>query len=315
MSIAFGLDIGGTKILGVAVDLDTGALATEHRVATPTGGDDVVEALGGLVEVLASRVGGPPVGVGVGAAGLVDVDGVLRYGPNLPGIVDLDLRGALRVRTNLLVTVDNDATAATVAEHRFGAGRGVTDLVYIALGTGIGGGIVLDGKIRRGAHGFAGEIGHMMVDPDGPVCACGRRGCWEAVASGNALGVLARAVVAGGGAPGVLAAAGGDVTRVGGEQVVAAATEGDAGARMILEEYAGAVALGVVSLVNAVDPAVVVVGGGVVDGGDPVMAPLREAVRHQVMGVTHRPFVPVLPAAFGGHSAAVGAAVMAGDMA
>jgi glucokinase len=282
---------------------------------TPAGGDEIVEELGRVVTALAEQVGGSPVGVGVGAAGLVDVDGVLRYGPNLPGIVDLDLRGALRVRTNLLVTVDNDATAATVAEHRFGAGRGVADMVYVALGTGIGGGIVLDGKVRRGAHGFGGEIGHMVVDTDGPACACGRRGCWEAVASGNALGALARRVVTEGRAPGVLAAAGGDIAQVGGEEAVAAAAEGDPGGRIILEEYARAVALGVISLVNALDPAVVVIGGGVVDGGDPVMVPLREAVRHHVMGVTHRPFVPVLPAAFGGHSAAIGAAVMAGDLA
>jgi glucokinase len=313
-ALAVGLDIGGTKILGVAVDLGTGTRLAEQKVATPTGRDEVVEALGHVVDALAAEVGRRPVGVGIGAAGLVDVDGVLRYGPNLPGVVDLDLRGALHERTGVAVVVDNDATTATVAEHRLGAARGVADVVYVALGTGIGGGIVLDGAVRRGAHGFGGELGHMMIDRSGPLCACGRRGCWEAIASGTALGRLARRAVDDGRAPGVLAAAGGVADAVGGEQAVAAAAEGDPGAQAVLEEYAGAVAVGIVSLVNALDPAVVVIGGGVVEAGDLLMSPLREIVHSQVMGATHRPFVPVVPAAFGGRSAAIGAAVMAGDL-
>src|SRR5688572_19238691 len=131
---AFGLDIGGTKILGLAVELSSGRVLAEHRVPTPTGESEVTDALAGLVATLADASGRAPAAVGVGAAGLVDVTGVLRYSPNLPGVVDLDVVGELGRRTGVPVAVDNDATAATVAEHRLGAARHVDDAIYVALG-------------------------------------------------------------------------------------------------------------------------------------------------------------------------------------
>jgi glucokinase len=304
---AVGLDIGGTKVLGLAVDPTTGVVLDERREATPDGAEALVELLGDVATALV-----PPgevlAAAGVGIAGLVDTQGVLRYSPNLPGIVDLDLAGRLGDRLGVTVVVDNDATSATVAEHRHGAGVGVDDLVYVALGTGIGGGLVLDGEVRRGAHGFGGEFGHMVVDPDGPVCACGRRGCWERFASGNALGELARERAGAGVAPGILALAGGRVDAVTGEHAVAAAATGDDAALAVLEAFGDAVALGISALVASLDPSMVVVGGGVVDAGDLVMDPIRAAVARRIMGGAHRPAVPVVPAAFGGRSAAIGAA-------
>jgi glucokinase len=308
---AFGLDIGGTKVLGLAVDVDSGEVLDEQRVPTPVGTDAVVDALAAVVAALAADAGRAPEAIGVGAAGLVDNAGVLRYGPNLPGVVSLDLVGELGRRTGVPVAVDNDATAATVAEHRLGTARGVGDAVYVALGTGIGGGVVLDGAIRRGANGFGGEFGHVVIDPQGPLCACGQRGCWETRASGSALGDQARAAVAAGDAPGIAAlAAGGEVT---GEHAVAAAAGGDLGALAVMDGFARWVALGIAGLVNALDPALVVVGGGVVEAGDVLMAPLRSAFSHLTVGAGHRPLVPIEPAAFGGHAAAVGAAVLAAD--
>lgn len=313
---AFGLDIGGTKILGLAVELSSGRVLAEHRVPTPTGESEVTDALAGLVATLADASGRAPAAVGVGAAGLVDVTGVLRYSPNLPGVVDLDVVGELGRRTGVPVAVDNDATAATVAEHRLGAARHVDDAIYVALGTGIGGGVVLDGSIRRGAHGFGGEFGHMIIVPDGPLCGCGQKGCWERLASGSALGEQARAAVAAGSAPGIAAAArvGTDgVVEVSGEHAVAAAADGDPGARAVVAAYARWVALGIAGLVNALDPAVVVIGGGVVEAGDVLMSPLRSAVADLLLGSAHRPPVPVEPAVFGEHAAAVGAALIAAD--
>jgi glucokinase len=304
-AVAVGLDVGGTKVLGVAMDPGTGEVVAEQRVATPMGGAALVDVLAETAKVLSD---GDIVAVGVGIAGLVDRRGVLRYSPNLPGIVDLDLPGLLGERLGVPVVVDNDATAATIAEHRLGAGVEVDDLIYVALGTGIGGGVVLDGAVRRGAHGFGGEFGHMIIDPDGPACACGRRGCWEALASGSALGQLARDHVAGGIAPAILAAAGGDVDGVTGEHAVAAAADGDAAALRVLEAYGDKVGMGVAALVAALDPSLVVMGGGVVDAGELVMAPIRAAVSRRILGGAHRPVVPVVAGAFGSRSAAIGAA-------
>ena len=310
---AIGLDIGGTKVLGLAVDTATGEVLEERRVPTPRGSEALVDALVDVSRSLRDPAAGDAA-VGVGIAGLVDVRGVVRYSPNLPGVIDLELRDRLVEALGVPVTVDNDATTATVAEHRLGAGRDSTDMVYVALGTGIGGGLVLDGDVRRGAHGFGGEIGHMVVDRDGAICACGRRGCWETIASGSALGELARERAEAGRAPAIVEAAGGDAQAVTGEHAVLAAVEGDEVARAVIDVYAESVALGISALIVALDPAVVVVGGGVVDAGEIVMAPVRGAVAHRVMGGQHRPQVPVVAAAFGGASAAIGAAWMAASI-
>lgn len=312
--VAVGLDIGGTKVLGIAVELRSGTVLAERRVPTPRGEPEVVEALGEVVDALAGACGRRLRAVGVGAAGLVDTHGVLRYGPNLPGVVDLDLVGLLGARTGLPVAVDNDATAATVAEHRLGAAREVTDALYVALGTGIGGGLVLDGAIRRGAHGFGGELGHVVVDPDGPVCGCGRRGCWERLASGSALGEQARAAVQAGRGQALLDAA--STTRaaeVSGEHAVAAAAAGHPEGLAVMQGFARWVALGLAGFVNALDPAVVVIGGGVVEAGPVLMDPLRTAVADLLVGARHRPVVPIVPAVFGEHAAAVGAALLGAD--
>ncbi|MBK5224337.1 MAG: ROK family protein [Acidimicrobiia bacterium] len=310
--MAVGLDIGGTKVLGLAIDVESGAVLAEHRVLTPDGGTAVMSALTGVVDDLQRRAGRRAEAVGVGAAGLVDSSGVLRMGPNLPGVIDLDLVGGLHRHAGVPVVVDNDATAATVAEHRLGAARGATDAIYVALGTGIGGGVILDGAIRRGANGFGGEFGHMVIDPTGPRCGCGQVGCWEQRASGSALGDLARAAVDEGRAPGLAALVGpGDA--VSGEQAVAAAAAGDPAGLAVLDEFARWVALGLAALVNALDPAVVVIGGGVVEAGAVLMTPLRRQFTAFLMGAEHRPAVPVVPAHFGEHAAAVGAALLAAD--
>ena len=155
------------------------------------------------------------------------------------------------------VVVDNDANVAVVGELAHGAARGCDDVVLVTLGTGVGGGIVVNGTVLRGAHGFGAEIGHFQVDPDGPMCACGERGHWEAVASGTALGALGRARAQAGEAPALLARAMGAVDAIDGTMVGDAAQDGDAGALAVVREYAGHVAVGLVGLVNVFDPELV----------------------------------------------------------
>lgn len=188
MTHTVGLDIGGTKILGLVVDAD-GAVLAEHRVPTPPGESRAVEdALVGVVDHLRA-VAGPVVALGVGAAGLVDVRrGVVLHSAHLPWR-DEPLRARLAERTGLPVTLDNDATAAAWAEQRWGAGQGAPDLIFVALGTGIGGAILSGGRLVRGRSGLAGEFGHVQVVPDGRPCPCGLRGCWERYCSGTALEV------------------------------------------------------------------------------------------------------------------------------
>ena len=302
------MDVGGTKVLGIAVD-GAGNPVAEHRLPTPAGGPAVLEALFAVVGAL-----GPPAAVGVGMPGLVDVGGVLRFAPNLAGVVDLDVRGALQARfPDIPVRIDNDATCAGWAEARVGAARGATDAVLVTLGTGIGGGVIAGGRVMRGAHGFGAEVGHMVVDPGGPPCPCGQRGCWERFASGSGLGWLAREGAVAAPAGRLVALAGGDPEAVRGEHATAAAAEGDEVALGVMATFGRWVALGLANLANIFDPEVFVLGGGLVEAGDVLLAPVRTAFAGMVLAGAHRPPIPVVAAALGERAGAIGAALLAGD--
>lgn len=306
---AVGVDLGGTKCLAVAIDAD-GAVLAEHRVATPRGGPAVLEA---LADAAAAVGAGPGVRVGVGAPGLVDREGVLHAGANLPGARMLDIRGVLEERLDTDVVVDNDANCAAWGEFKHGAGRGAGVLVVVTQGTGIGGGIVAGGVLWRGAHGFGGEIGHMVVNADGPPCPCGKRGCWERYASGTGLGAMAREAAVGGRAERIVDLAGGDVDAVRGEHVTAAAAEGDAGAIAVLDRFGWWVALGLANLAELLDPERFVLGGGLIEAGDLVLAPTRQAFAGLVQAWDARPVIDVVAAELGEHAGAIGAAALAAD--
>ncbi len=301
-----GVDLGGTKCLGVA--LDGGQIVAETRVATREGAEALLDEIVDLVEELEGY--GPIEAVGVGAPGLVDRDGVLRFAPNLSlGGAALDVRSPLEARLGVPVTVDNDATCAAWGEREVGAAQGLDDVILVTLGTGIGGGIVTDGTVERGANGFAGEIGHMVVDPDGPECPCGQRGCWERFASGSGLGRLAREAVLAGRAGGLVKLAGGDPDAVRGEHVTRAVAAGDAEAAELLGRFAWWVALGLANLANIFDPEAFVLGGGLVRAGEALLAPTRTSLRDLLP--EQRPDVAVLPATLGERAGAVGAACLA----
>ncbi len=306
-----GFDIGGTHVRGVLLDRGGNLIATDRlpKAADP---EALVEAVVELVERLADAAGDDVRAVGVGCAGTVDRRGVVRQSPNILYLVEYPLGAELGRRLKLPTIVDNDATTATWAEVTTGAARGLANVVFVALGTGIGAGIVLDGELRRGAQGFAGEAGHMIVDPDGPACPCGRNGCWEMYASGAALGRLARAAALEGRAPTVVEAAGGNPDDVRGEHLTPLIAGHDPVALDLLEELGWWVGLGLNNLVNVLDVSAAVIGGGLSETGAPLIdAITRGYARHQV-DRAHRPPLNVVAALHGGRAGAIGAALLAG---
>jgi glucokinase len=308
VSPGLGIDVGGTKILAVVAD-DAGRIVAERRVPTPTGFAPLVDALAQIASELMLEEPAPQ-GAGIGIAGMVDLAGTVVYSPNLPGLRDAAIGEALAARLGVPVRVDNDANLAALAEATRGGGVGYEQVLAITFGTGVGGGLVVGGEVMRGAHGFFGEVGHFVVDRDGPMCACGHRGHWEAIASGTALGAMARTLVSSGRGAGIAAAAGGD--EVAGEHVGVAAAAGDRDALELLERYAANVAVGLASLCNILDPDAVVIGGGVADLGELLMEPLRVAFDAELEGVDHRPDIALRFAALGGQATAIGAAILAG---
>jgi glucokinase len=307
-----GVDIGGTKCLGVCLGVD-GTVLVEERLPTPRGAANLTDTVAAVVEALAVKAGGRIAAAGVGAPGLVDREGVLRAAPNLIGVTEMPIRDLLVERLEIPVTVDNDATCATEAEWRHGAATGVSDALLITLGTGIGGGVVSGGALQRGANGFMSEPGHMVVDPNGPPCVCGRRGCWERYASGSGLARLARDAAFGGRAAAVVEVAGGDPEAVRGEHVTSAARSGDPAAREILDEWAWWLALGLANLTNLFDPEVIVLGGGLVEEADLLLEPIRRLYEGLLYAPTHRPRPRLEPAVLGEHAGAMGAALIAAN--
>lgn len=313
-----GVDVGGSKILGRVVERgNERAEIAVTRVDTPKGSEAIAAAIVDVVRQLQAHDGVGRAGgiakIGVGLPGLVDRQGVLRFAPNLPGVVEFPLREVLERELDVPVVVDNDAACATWCEFRLGAAVGTTHPVLVTLGTGIGAGLVTAGRLHRGAHGFAGEAGHMQIDPNGPPCPCGRRGCWERFASGSGLGRLARDAAAAGRAEHVVALAGGDREAVRGEHVTRAAMEGDAEAQQILRDFGWWFAVGVANLVDILDPDMVVVGGGVAVASELFLDAARAAYEHLVLAPHHRSPVPIVPAAFGADAGAIGAALLAHD--
>lgn len=314
-----GFDLGGTKLGGIVFDADRGEILARRSVPTVFSEDGLIDAIAALADDLLDGLrtehGHDPViaSAGIGAPGLVDRAGVLRYGANLPGVLDAPFAARLADRLGIPVAADNDATCAAIAEHRIGSARGVGDAVILTLGTGIGGGFVSGGRLIRGANGFGGEPGHMVVDPSGPLCPCGRRGCWERFASGTALGRMAREAVAAGRGARILQAAGGSVEAVVGEHVSIAAATGDPHALEVLEGFAWWVAAGIANLVALLDPELVVLSGGLVDVGDLLLAPVRRCFTDQVYGGDRRPGVRIELATTGSAAGAIGAALIGLD--
>jgi glucokinase len=308
MSLACGIDVGGTKIAGGVVDEDGGILE-ELRVESPaTDAEAIEEAIAGLVGELRSRHRIET--IGVGAAGYVDkARAIVLFAPNVAWRNE-DLKSELEKRVELPVVIENDANAAAWGEFRYGAAHDAEDLLLVTVGTGVGGGLVLDGEVYRGANGVGAEIGHMRVVPNGILCGCGKHGCFEQYASGTALVREARALAMSGAmiAQGMLRRAGGDLKQITGPLITEAARDGDAGATQQLSELGRWLGEGIASLTEIVDPEVVVVGGGVSEAGDLLLEPTREAFAAQLVGRGFRPIPEIRKATLGNRAGLIGAA-------
>ena len=315
--VTAGVDVGGTKVLAVAIDpTEPSSVSDAIRTATPGGLDPLVDVLVDTVSALdRQRSPGRLAAIGIGLPGLVTRSGTFQFGPHLPGVVGVDLGAALEERLGVPTTVVNDAAAATWAEFCWGAAEDAQDAIVLTFGTGVGGGLVVDGRLVDGANGFAGEPGHQVVDPDGPLCGCGRRGCWEQLASGSALARQARRAVDDGLAPTLVELVGGDRDAVRGEHVVELARAGDTGALAVLDGYARWVAIGLVNLVSILDPEVVVLGGGVMSAGRVLLDAVETAYEAEAGAIVGDRRVQIRLAATGERAGAIGCALLAAEAA
>ena len=307
---ALGIDIGGTKVAGGVVAPDGTILSTARRATPGSSVSDTEDAIAAVVEELAAGHDGELVGVGIGAAGWFDRTGdKVLFSPHLAWR-NSTLRKDLIARLQRPLWVGNDANAAAWAEYRYGAARGADLALMITLGTGIGGGIVVDGRLQRGSHGVAGEWGHKRVVPDGLLCACGNRGCWEQYASGRALGRTAREVASTSPAAAarLLERVDGDAERLTGEHVARAAADGDPVALGLVTDVGVWLGQGIADLAAVLDPEVVVIGGGVSVLGDMLLAPARDRLDQVLPGRGFRPGPRIVAAELGAEAGIVGAA-------
>jgi glucokinase len=307
-----GVDIGGSKLLAVRLGAG-GQIEAFDKLPTPPDADELVDTVLAASARVAGGAGDSRVlPLGVGLPGMVDREGVAHFCPHLHDMDGVDVRHELARRRaeGATTVVVNDATAACWAENVLGSARGVDDVLMITMGTGIGGGAVIGGRLMQGAHGFAGEMGHMVLDPHGPPCPCGKRGCWERFASGTGLGRLAREAAQAGRLDEVVRLVGGDPEAVRGEHLTSAALAGDPGALEVMDTFAWWLALGLANVANALDPAVIVLGGGVIEAHAAVMGPVRRAFAQLVEAPEDRA-VRILPAQLGERAGAVGAALLA----
>ncbi|MBT0994871.1 ROK family glucokinase [Cellulomonas sp. DKR-3] len=310
---AIGVDIGGTKIAAGVVDDEGRILAQTRRHTEP---DDAASIDAAIADVYAELSADHRIGaIGLAAAGFVAADrsGVL-FAPNIAWR-DYPLRDrvASLIEDKVEIVVENDANAAGWAEFRFGAARDVEDMLTLTIGTGLGGAIVSHGQLVRGFAGVAAEVGHMRVVPGGHYCGCGHEGCWEQYASGSALvrDAQAAAVAHPDRAGRILELAGGDAEKIVGPYVTQAAQEGDELAIALLADLGRWIGEGAASVAALLDPAMVVVGGGVAAAGDLLLVPARKGFADQLSARGHRPEASIVVASMGNDAGIVGAADLA----
>ncbi len=314
-SLFIGIDLGGTKISTGLVGGNGAIVAHHYQETLAAEGEQTVirRMLDGARRVMAqagvseSQVAA----VGVGAPGPLDLEaGVVLAPPNLPGWERVPLKRLIEDSLGIATFLENDANAAALGEHRFGAGRGAAHVIYVTVSTGIGGGLILDGDLYHGDSGGAGEIGHMTIMPGGPLCGCGNRGCLEALASGTAIARRARERVAEG-APTLIAdLAEGNPKRITAKLVAEAADRGDKEAEAILTEAMDYLGIGMTNLVNLFNPQIIVIGGGLTNVGERLFRPVRQAIaRHALPAAAQA--VRIAPAELGDKVGVLGAAAAA----
>jgi glucokinase len=304
VSAILGLDFGGTKLAAGIVDSETGAVLAALRAPTPAGGAQAgIAAMFALGQQLVAHHTEPIGAVGVSFGGPVEADGrTVRLSMHIPGWEGTPLAALCEQAFAVPARIANDADAAALAEYRFGAGHGCRHMLYLTVSTGIGGGVIVDGKLHRGEHAWAGEVGHMILKPDGPPCACGGNGCLESLSSGLSIARDARARI-----PAALRhLAPADISA---RDVVAAAQAGDPDAQAIWQHAVGWLGVGISSACNLLNPGIVVLGGGLTGAGDSLFAPLREIMAYRMLGKQ----TVIKPAALGDVVGIIGGAALCID--
>ncbi|MEY4973130.1 MAG: hypothetical protein RL399_1087 [Actinomycetota bacterium] len=312
MSHTIGIDVGGTKVLGGVVTEAGEVLKTSRRDTPREGGSALSQTIADVARELAAEF--DISAVGLSAAGFVSSDRkTMLATPNIAGWNGVQLDAELTSLINLPVVLENDANAAAWGERTFGAGKGKQNMLMVTVGTGVGGGIIVNGQLLRGAFGVAAEIGHLRVLPEGHLCGCGARGCFEQYASGNALLRHAREAIAASPdlARNLLARGDGTLEGLTGRAITEAAREGDQVAISAFNTTAQWLGAGIASLAVILDPECVVIGGGVVDAGEILLAPTRAAMERYMPFAGKHPYPEIIPATLGNEAGLVGAANLA----
>ena len=304
-----GIDVGGTKVLGGVVT-ESGEILTTARRDTPReGGRALTQAIADVANELAHEF--HVESIGVSAAGFISSDRqTILATPNIAGWNGVNLNKELTEILGKRIVLENDANAAAWGEFKFGAGRGRNDLMLLTLGTGVGGGLILDGSLFRGAFGIGAELGHLRIVPDGHLCGCGMRGCLEQYASGSALLRHAREAISASPdlARNLLARGDGSVEGLRGEHITEAARAGDPVALAAFNTLASYLGSGIASLCAVIDPSCIVLGGGVIDAGELFLAPTREAALRLIPFSGKHPYPEIVSAELGNSAGLVGVA-------
>jgi len=313
-----GVDIGGTKIIAAVFNGDGAMLSRIYCLTLGSEGPArVINRIKATIGQVIEKAGleRKQVGcVGVAAAGAIDINrGLVADSPNLLRWHNIPLRDKLADSLGRPVFMLNDANAAALAEYRLGAGRGLNNLIYITVSTGIGGGMIINGELYQGADGSAAEIGHMIIKIGGPVCACGKRGCFESMASGTAIARLAQKRLRRGEESIMVGLAHDKVGDVNAQVVAAAARKGDALALAVIEESAGYLGIGLANLVNLMNPQMIIIGGGVSKMGDMLLRPARKSMKVNGIDLPAQT-VRVVRSQLGVDAELTGAALYARDM-
>ena len=308
-------DLGGTQLRVALVNRDGNVT---NRSSIPTlahqGRDDVMgRFVSALQQTASAVVRASIVGIGISQAGPTNSETGMMYNPpNLPGWDGFSPKPILEERLSLTSSHANDATLGAMAEYAYGAGRGTKHMIYMTVSTGIGGGIMVDGKLYTGARGFAGELGHITIDLNGPSCPCGSIGCLEMLASGTAVARIAQERLAAGEPSILLESANGVMEQVDAPKVADAARSGDALAKSIMQDAGTNLGIGIVSLLNAFDPEVIVIGGGMSKSLDLLMPWVSQMIEQRAM-VSYKDKFPVVKSELGDDVSLLGAAALAFD--
>ena len=309
MSNAIGIDVGGTKVLGGVVTDSGEILATARRDTPREGGRALTEAIANVATELSQKH--TVDSIGISAAGFISSDRqTMLATPNISNWNGVNLVNELTEILQKKVVLENDANAAAWGEFKFGAGRGRNDLMMLTLGTGVGGGLILDGNVFRGAFGIGAELGHMRLIPDGQLCGCGIRGCLEQYASGSALMRHAREAIDASPflARNLLERGDGTIEGLKGQHITDAARDGDPVAIAAFNTMANYLGAGIASLCAVIDPSCIVLGGGVIDAGELFLTPTREAALRLIPFSGKHPYPEIVAAELGNHAGLVGVA-------